>query len=332
MPKFFISYRRQDSQHEADRLRENLLPYVRNNAKDIFVDVEGIPLGHDFSQHIAKQIQQTNVLLALIGKSWLEARNTETGTRRLDEEDDFVRVEISTALKLGIPVVPVLLDGASVPKADELPENLKPLSKRAGVTLNRLSFESDVERLVKGLGIRKVKIKQRVQQVVGAIIAGALFISVLLFFSNSLPGHDQSSRVSMQLCILTADDPNSVRYSARLNWDGEPEITDSVFWVVARDKSGELWPQLSGRLGGWGETERAIFDVSAGFPLTIFVLEFSREADSNFAQQRIRTGHSALLSADGTSRSSNFCETDRSGNLIGSCADEAPEGCETTGL
>ncbi|WP_291201641.1 SUMF1/EgtB/PvdO family nonheme iron enzyme [Hyphomonas sp.] len=155
MAKIFISYRREDAQYQADHLHRLMQPWVANPREDIFIDVDNIPLGVDFEQHLKGKVAQCDILLAVIGGNWLNCQDAKTGQRRLDDPADFVRIEISTALERGIPVVPVLLDGAPVPSADHLPENLKLLSKRNGTPVNRLSFEADVERLMEGLGIER---------------------------------------------------------------------------------------------------------------------------------------------------------------------------------
>ena len=121
MAKIFISYRREDAQHQADRLHAVIAPHVEDAARDIFIDIDNIPLGVNFAAHLDEKVSQCEVLLALIGPGWLEARDN-AGNRRLDDPEDFVRIEIASALKRGIPVVPVLLDGAPVPRAQDLPE------------------------------------------------------------------------------------------------------------------------------------------------------------------------------------------------------------------
>ena len=152
MAKIFISYRREDAQHQADRLHAVIAPHVEDAARDIFIDIDNIPLGVNFAAHLDEKVSQCEVLLALIGPGWLEARNN-AGNRRLDDPEDFVRIEIASALKRGIPVVPVLLDGAPVPRAQDLPEDLKELALRHGTAIQRQSFEADAIRLIKGLGL-----------------------------------------------------------------------------------------------------------------------------------------------------------------------------------
>ncbi|MCR9271125.1 MAG: toll/interleukin-1 receptor domain-containing protein [Hyphomonadaceae bacterium] len=151
---FFISYRRQDTQYEADRLCSFLRPLFAEPDKNIFIDIDNIPLGVDFEEHLKSQVARCEILLALIGKGWLEATDPKTGLRRLDLQNDFVRIEISSALQRGIRVIPILFDGAEVPSEVDLPTPLKPLSKRHGIQINRISFESDVMRLLNGLNIK----------------------------------------------------------------------------------------------------------------------------------------------------------------------------------
>ena len=152
MAKIFISYRRDDSQYPADLLHKALAPHVDNPKEDIFIDVDNIPLGVNFVEYLDEKVSQCEVLLALIGPRWASATD-ERGNRRLDNPEDFVRIEIASALKRGIPVVPVLLDGAPVPRAEDLPDDLKELAVRNGEEIRRASFDGDAERLIRKLGL-----------------------------------------------------------------------------------------------------------------------------------------------------------------------------------
>jgi hypothetical protein len=93
------------------------------------MDVDQIPAGIDFVAHLNSQVAACKVLLAVIGPHWLDVKN-EAGQRRLNQPKDFVAIEIAVALARGIRVIPVLIDGASIPKASELPDSLKPLVRR----------------------------------------------------------------------------------------------------------------------------------------------------------------------------------------------------------
>ena len=109
MGAIFISYRRSDSQGEAGRLFDDLVRQFGKSA--VFMDVVGIDAGRDFRRAIEDSVQSCSVLLAMLGPLWLDAAD-EQGSRRLDNEIDYVRLEIAAALQRDIPVVPVLLRGA----------------------------------------------------------------------------------------------------------------------------------------------------------------------------------------------------------------------------
>jgi hypothetical protein len=87
------------------------------------MDVDAIPLGVNFSKVLRQEVAKCGVLLAVIGPNWLDARD-KNRNRRLEDPNDFVRIEIGAALQRDIPVIPILLDGARVPKADQLPKDL----------------------------------------------------------------------------------------------------------------------------------------------------------------------------------------------------------------
>jgi TIR domain len=146
--KVFISYRRGDSAGYAGRVRDRL---ERELGRELlFMDVDAIPLGTNFSKVLHEEVAKCSVLLAVIGPNWLDARD-EHGNRRLDDPNDWVRVEITAALQRNIPVIPILLDGATIPKADQLPEDLKELALRNGMEIRHASFQDDMNRLIRGL-------------------------------------------------------------------------------------------------------------------------------------------------------------------------------------
>jgi hypothetical protein len=152
MSKIFISYRREDSQWPARTLRDALARYVANPDTDIFMDIDNIPLGVNFAGHIDKQIAQCDLVLALIGPKWTGATDAQ-GHRRLDDPQDFVRLEIAHALKRGIPVVPVLLDDARMPTPSELPDDLRELAMRNATQVRHATFNADAQRLISGLNL-----------------------------------------------------------------------------------------------------------------------------------------------------------------------------------
>src|SRR5215207_4361925 len=125
-PKIFISYRRDDSSGYAGRLRDALVK--RFGVNQIFMDIDAVMAGEDFYEVTERSVQSCDILIAIIGKQWLTISNG--GVRRLYEPDDFLRLEITTALSRNIPVVPVLVQGAAIPRAQDLPADIKSLTRR----------------------------------------------------------------------------------------------------------------------------------------------------------------------------------------------------------
>ena len=142
--QIFISYRREDSSAWAGRLSDNLS--IRFPSNQIFMDVDSVGLGEDFLKKIEETVGSCDVLIAVIGKGWLTSCDQE-GQRRLDNPDDVVRIEIATALKRDILVIPVFVDGASMPQSRDLPDDLKALIRRNALQLSHGSFRTDSERL-----------------------------------------------------------------------------------------------------------------------------------------------------------------------------------------
>ena len=141
----FINYRRAESGHVAGRLHDSLATTFGRDK--LFMDVDNIPVGRDFEDHLNVQIAACDAMLAIIGPNWMNAKD-ESGQRRLDNPEDFVVIEIGAALARNIPVIPVLVDGARMPKASELPDSLKPLVRRQVLQqlleLRRLADEKPV--------------------------------------------------------------------------------------------------------------------------------------------------------------------------------------------
>jgi hypothetical protein len=156
MSSVFISYRRDDSAHVTGRIFDKLDKHFKQDLV-VFRDVDNIPLGRDFREVIAEAVESCEVFLAVIGPSWLENRN-EDGERRLDDPHDFVRLEIETALKRKIPVIPILVSPARMPKAVQLPDSLQTLAFRNGLEVRRdPDFHHDMDRLIHALTAMLVK-------------------------------------------------------------------------------------------------------------------------------------------------------------------------------
>jgi len=142
--QIFISYRREESRWSARSLHYRLSRDF--DSRQIFMDIDNITLGADFVQVIEAMVAKCDVLIAVIGNNWLTTKD-DYGDRRLDNPQDFVRMEIATALKREIRVIPVLLDGARMPRPVDLPDDLKPLVRRNALRITDTSFEGDCQRL-----------------------------------------------------------------------------------------------------------------------------------------------------------------------------------------
>jgi DNA-binding response OmpR family regulator len=149
--KIFINYRRG---HDSGFVLALFLMLEQAfSAEQLFMDVDTIPPGADFVRMTKSQVGQCATMLVVIGERWLDAMG-QHGNRRLDDPNDFVRIEIESALKKRKRVIPVLLEGAQMPRSDELPASLRPLARRHAVQLRHQRFASDVQGLVKALGRR----------------------------------------------------------------------------------------------------------------------------------------------------------------------------------
>ena len=145
MPGTFISYRRDDAAGYAGRLHDAL--ERRLGDKRIFRDIDTLEPGHDFVEAIDTRLRECQVFLALIGREWLDAKDA-AGRRRLDQANDYVRLEIAAALgRPGVRVIPVLIEGATMPAPEALPEDIRPLARRHAINLRDDAWDHDVDRL-----------------------------------------------------------------------------------------------------------------------------------------------------------------------------------------
>jgi formylglycine-generating enzyme required for sulfatase activity len=148
MAGIFINYRRDDAPGVAGRLGDRLAKSFSRGA--IFMDVDAMRPGFDFVKQLEEQVSKCDVLLAIIGPNWSKAAD-EKGQRRLDSDRDYVRIEIASALKREIPVIPVLVNGAVMPPEGDLPDDLKPLINRHALELRHTRFDGDSAAIIDGL-------------------------------------------------------------------------------------------------------------------------------------------------------------------------------------
>ncbi len=145
MNRIFINYRRQDSEGYVGRLYDRLLGSFDRD--DVFMDVDNIPVGADFVAALEQAVAACDVFIAVIGPHWLTASD-ESGQRRLDQWNDFVRIEIVSALQHNKLVIPVLVGRARMPNPAQLPEDMAALARRNAIELSHERFSYDVDKLI----------------------------------------------------------------------------------------------------------------------------------------------------------------------------------------
>ena len=170
----FINYRRADSLSTAGRLHDRLAQAFGQSR--LFMDVDHIPAGVDFVDHLNTQVAACQVFLAIIGPNWLNAKDSG-GHRRLDNPDDFVTIEIAAALARGIDVIPVLIDDTSMPTAKVLPNSLRALAGRDAVEIRNDQFGRDADALIENL---RHRLRGKPTKPDPRILAAASMVALLL--------------------------------------------------------------------------------------------------------------------------------------------------------
>lgn len=178
--RVFISYRREDSAPAAGRVYDRLCRLLSKS--DVFFDVSTIGGGEIFDRKLIAEIGRSDAVLVFIGKTWLAS---DHGRARLLDADDYVRAELRAALERPILVLPVLVDGAAMPRPDQLPEDIRAISARNALPLRHESFDDDTENIVAavlggGDTARPWDDKGRLGVKLGYAAIGLLVASVLL--------------------------------------------------------------------------------------------------------------------------------------------------------
>ena len=281
MGAIFISYRREDSEGHAGRLFEDLREVF--GADSVFMDVVGIEPGVDFRKTIDAKVTSCSVLLALMGRQWIDLKTAE-GRRRLDDPGDFVRIETAAALRRDIPVIPVLVQGATMPTEAQLPDDLKGLAFRNGVELTHARWESDLQLLVRALskhvqplpkavpaprGLAQVPApalaevppaqipaaaaggKGRTWKVAGGIAAAVLVAAVIAALSGEEPGGETTS-------------PGQETAPAKLAADAAGHVSQVVYGDAQGHVLGMFKPSPHAA-GDWVETGPDGMEVKSEF-------------------------------------------------------------------
>jgi hypothetical protein len=152
LPKIFISYRREDAPGYAGRLFDRLRDeFGRDN---VFIDVDTLRPGDDFVEAIRDRLAGCDPMLVVIGPRWASAVDGQE-RRRLDDENDYVRLEVQTALERGVRTIPVLVERAAMPQPLDLPEPIRPLSRRHAIELSDTRWEYDIQTLVDTINVQR---------------------------------------------------------------------------------------------------------------------------------------------------------------------------------
>jgi len=219
MASLFLSYRHDDSTGFAGRLSDALESKI--GVDSVFRDVDDIRPGQDFVEAIETQLQAVAAVLVMIGPHWLDATGPD-GERRLGAPHDFVSLEVEAALASGKPIIPLLVGGASMPTATDLPPPLTGLARHQAVTLSDVGWREDVDRLVTSLR-ELIPVKgKRSSRPAWPILAGVAILALLGVFAalrflpdSTVPGHPAKAVADI-----------SGRWEARVKYDWGDEYSE----------------------------------------------------------------------------------------------------------
>lgn len=230
--QIFICYRREDTAGVVGRIYDRLVQRFGKDA--IFKDVDSLPLGRDFRRHIDSVVSECCVALVVVGDRWIGA----SGASRLDDPRDYVRIEIESALKRDIPVIPLLVQNAELPADESLPESLRDFAYRNGMSIGHdPHFHADVDRLIKHL---EELIEERRKETEAELAAA----------STAIPAHEQVARAAPQGSSGTYQQPIQVspeqeRPPISPSAGGSPETaaappqhvkTQTDLWIAPKDR------------------------------------------------------------------------------------------------
>ena len=180
----FINYRRDDSAGAAGRIYDRLAQAFGKD--NIFMDVDNISTAVNFVQQLERELTNCKVFLCVVGHNWLNAKG-EDGHRRLDQPDDYVRTEIAASIKRDITIIPILIDGARMPKPRELPDDIAPLAARQALDVNSVHFQRDVNELTQIIREFLQKDRQEVRGLNIAIASSIALFAIALFLYAEKP-------------------------------------------------------------------------------------------------------------------------------------------------
>ena len=214
MPTVFISYRRDDSGPFAARLCDRLVEHF--GAEHVFRDIDGIGPGDKFPALIEQRVNECDAVLAVIGPRWASIRDDQ-GRLRIEQPDDWVRAEIRGALQAGKRLIPVLVDGARLPRRDQVPQDIAVLLDHNAAEVSDSRFAYDVQRLIDAIEGRPDSFRQRLLRRLrdprfqrrttlaasaAAVLAGAVALALSLFSPPPLAEMPQASLAQVQAYLV----------------------------------------------------------------------------------------------------------------------------------
>jgi hypothetical protein len=253
--RIFISYRREETAYPAAWLYERLAD--RFGSGQVFKDVDSIELGDDFVEVITRAVGFCDVLLAVIGDGWLTITD-EHGRRCLDDPNDFVRLEIEAALTRKVRVIPILVDGARMPRRDELPDSLAKLVRRQALELSPSRFEFDTSRLLKVLDMTLAEVRTAQEDAASKAAP-----------SSAQYGGTNVTRIGGDVTGQVISGDNNLQYQIRVEAGGIVKLGPTVvprrlpLPVVLRPRD---FPWLRGRDS---EAHAALAAIASGAPVEV---------------------------------------------------------------
>jgi formylglycine-generating enzyme required for sulfatase activity len=224
--EIFISYRRSDSQANTDRIYASLVKAFGRKA--IFKDVDDIPPGVDFPSYLQNKVQDAKIVLIIIGKQWASAAY-EDGSLRLNDPEDFVRVEVELALKMRAAwVIPILVNNASMPNPNHLPESIRAISRLNAMQVrNDPDFENDIKRLIRKLNELGLGQGKNYRLLIGLALGILLAFIVGYFLLQPFLNNNLDATNIAQYATETSE-ANTTANSASTTMISETETADAL--------------------------------------------------------------------------------------------------------
>jgi hypothetical protein len=205
MAKIVISYRREDSKWTADLIFNRLESHYGKG--NVFMDIDSIPFGLDFRDHIRETLDRCDVMVALVGPNWV---GHDSAGKHILDETDWVRIEIEAALNKKIPLIPLLIDGSRMPKPDELPEALRNFVFRQSAAIDRDNFRAQMDKVIASIDQHLSKLAAKapieIPELKPALSAGVSQAPIV-----TIP---ESSR-QQEVKSVTAEAPKSFQYPVK---------------------------------------------------------------------------------------------------------------------